>query len=391
MSGGSVFSSAYKVYESLVSFSYDPAIIDKFLEYIILNADIWKRCSNETQEEFINKAEEIALKINDKKQAAKIFDYLLACIEIYVNPQDIEQINKGKIMHLSKLLMKIKMDEAMISKFVGYINIFYIRRQGNYLLQLFYMMRIMLKLFIKSKSTLLLYNNSNLSTFLKLNKKIYILKKNPKQLDYDEFKNEAFASLKKKQECKLLSSLFLILDYCLFLKESGGSAEYRGIPSKPVSKKNQEDLDDPSPEENVEKMVGNLATSEFIKSQEGIYTLDCIIGMCLFILVNFPWSHILDTVAAIKTKADKMAVKEEEKESSKVIKAKYYFGGLDLAATILSEHNKSLQKNAMLFVISYWFGIQIKNKDILTDEQKIGKATYSALFCTALDAREMKV
>jgi hypothetical protein len=79
-------------------------------------------------------------------------DALLNCIEICANREG--DFNKY-ILHLSEIIIKIGQDnlsEGILSKFCGYINLYYIRRLPKYPMQIFYMLRILLELFFRSTS-----------------------------------------------------------------------------------------------------------------------------------------------------------------------------------------------------------------------------------------------
>ena len=269
---------------------------------IFLNLDIWANAESEVQDNMINKLKNIIENNGKILKIDKIVDYLLSSIETCVNKK--EDLSNA-IQQFSDITIKLVQDnlsDLIISKLISYINIYYMRRLPNYPLQLFYFLRILLGLFLSCKEKL-----------------------------FKEIKE----SIKKKKENKLLTTLFVIMDYILFFKSNPEASQYPGI---------QLSL---SPREKETKITEEKEDpiSSFLKTKKGMLIIDSIQAMTLYMLLSFDWGSMSDVLKDFP-KEDLYTIPQESSGQIPVITEKR---NIDVLGFFLKSLGKNLPKNASIF------------------------------------------
>jgi len=126
-----------------------PIILDEYLENIFLNPDIWTKATKEGQEGFLRKIANLIEEYSEKLNSAHLIDILLQNIAVICN-MDVTA-KTDAILHISDIILSLgrkNLDESILSKIASYLNIFYIRKTNMYPLQIFYILRIVLNIFL---------------------------------------------------------------------------------------------------------------------------------------------------------------------------------------------------------------------------------------------------
>lgn len=230
---------------------YYPGLAEKYIEMIFLNLDIWVNAKSEVQDTIISTLTDSIQNMCKVLKIDKIIDFLLNCIEICVNKR--KDLNKF-IQQFSEIVIKLaqeNLNDVIISKIISYANVFYMRRLPNYPLQLFYVLKILLELFLTCKERL--------------------------------FK-EIRESMKRKKENKVLNTLFVIMDYILYFKENSRATKYPGV-TLCMSPREKETT-------KIEEKEDPICI--FIKSKDGSLIIDSIQAMTIYMLLSFDWASMQD-------------------------------------------------------------------------------------------------
>eukprot|EP01022_Parablepharisma_sp_SALTPOND_P027116 TRINITY_DN657_c0_g1_i1.p1 TRINITY_DN657_c0_g1~~TRINITY_DN657_c0_g1_i1.p1 ORF type:complete len:1837 (-),score=222.25 TRINITY_DN657_c0_g1_i1:2911-8421(-) len=174
-------------------------------------------------------------------------------IEVYVNMEKGD--NEGIVQRILKITseyMKKNLTEETMSKLMGYANLYYIRRLRKYPTQLLHVLKVLLDVYLSCK---------------------------------DKFSKEVKATVKVKKDSKVLSSLFVIADYLVYYFESCAES-VEGMKS-PGSIK-----DEGFNEMNYARHDNVLA--DYSRTQKVV--LEQVLGICLYILVDFDWGMFNELV-----------------------------------------------------------------------------------------------
>ena len=266
---------------------------------IFLNLDIWINAKSEVQDTIISRLKSVIENNSKILKMDKIIDSLLNCIEICVNKrQDLSKF----IQQFSEIVIKLtqeNLSDVIISKLISYVNIFYMRRLPNYPLQLFYVLKILLEVFLTCKEKL-----------------------------FKEIKE----SMKRKKENKLLNTLFVIMDYILFFKENTEANEYPGV-TLSLSPREKET-------KKVEEKENPMCF--LMKSKEGLIIIDSIQAMTIYMLLSFDWASMQDIMKDFP-KEDLYMIPATTSESSPTSVERR---NIDAVGFFLKSLGKNLSRNA---------------------------------------------
>jgi hypothetical protein len=123
-----------------------PAILESYLGHIFFNPAIWACASSEIQNT-------VVLKIRSLIEAdtkIEFVDLLMQNIEYLSSTNQVSSILK--IIELISFLGNRKLNEAMIRKISSCANIYYMRSKRHYLVQLYYVLKILLQLYTQGNA-----------------------------------------------------------------------------------------------------------------------------------------------------------------------------------------------------------------------------------------------
>ena len=219
---------------------------EKYLEMVILNPDIWVLSTNDIQLNIIEKTFALVQNKNLKFQMANIIDFLLNSYEIYTNMDNENHLITRKLATIITNLLKNNLNEFTLSKFISYANLYYIRRFPYYHRQLYNILLILLNVFLDCK---------------------------------EKITEEIKAVIKTKKDSKIISTLFVVIDFYLLEKMNG---EYRQD-NNFEDDKSKDSYSEIRSEKNEDFQWGRPKTPE--EEQNA----DASQGIALYLLATFDW------------------------------------------------------------------------------------------------------
>ncbi len=124
-----------------------PGVLERFLEHIFLNPDIWTHASKEGQDGVLRKAMNLIEEYPDTFRPVQLIDILMHNVEVLCVIGEVKADTILQISGLVLILAKGAMNEAVLAKIVSYANVYYARRNKCYPYQLYYVCCILLNLF----------------------------------------------------------------------------------------------------------------------------------------------------------------------------------------------------------------------------------------------------
>jgi len=118
-----------------------PIILESYLVHIFFNPTIWTHASHEIQSTVLSKIKSLI----EADVKIEFVDLLMQNIEHLSSTSQVSNILK--VIELISCLGEKKLNEAMINKISSYANIYYMRNKGSYLVQLYYVLKILLLLY----------------------------------------------------------------------------------------------------------------------------------------------------------------------------------------------------------------------------------------------------
>ena len=265
-----IFTLTSQILDTLVDFY--PQLVEKYLLMIFLNVDIWVYSYQEgAQKIILDNAYSKLLALSKSKwvKSETIVESLLSCIEIYTNQDEAPKLKEIlQFSNIIKLLSVDNLTEGALVRLMSYANAFYVRRLKNYPYQIYFILKILFELFSGKKE-----------------KVLSIIKE----------------AIKKKGDSKIISTLFTILDYFLYLKECGSNLGYWGIL---MANKTEGDISEDTVSENRSERTFTIDMSStesnaeahmraFLLSDKGCELVDVIISICVYILFGvIDWYNI---------------------------------------------------------------------------------------------------
>ena len=99
--------------------------------------------------------------------------------------------------------------------------------------------------------------------------------------------------MRKKRENKLLTTLFVILDYLIFYKENTeGNEVYPGVNVTLSPRDKREDSGEKRLDESFSSISSEDSIVGYLKTAEGVQIVDAVIGMAIYILLEFDWESV---------------------------------------------------------------------------------------------------
>lgn len=136
---------------------YPPLVREKYLETIVLNVDIWQYSDPLLQSILITKIRDIILNDIEKIYNRKnIIDLLLNCIERYTCCGSKYAKLVEFLSTITKDLILNNMNESIIFKITGYLNIYYIRKLPNYKTFVYTILHILIEVYNTSKNSIVI-------------------------------------------------------------------------------------------------------------------------------------------------------------------------------------------------------------------------------------------
>lgn len=219
---------------------------EKFIDMVMYNPDIWALSTNEIQLNIIQSANSLVQIKNLKFHPANIIDFLLNSYEIYINVEHENQVITSKLATVITNLMKNNLNESTLSKFISYANLYYIRRLPNYHKQLYSILLILLNVFLACK---------------------------------EKFTEEIKAVIKTKRDSKILSTLFVVIDFYLLEKTNNENKQENNLEDD----KSKDSYSEIRSERNEDIQWGKPKTIE--EEQNA----DASQAIALYILATFDW------------------------------------------------------------------------------------------------------
>ncbi len=295
-----------------------PDLAERFVETVLLNPDIWVRTSRESQARVMIMARGLAGEFADRLRADRFVDMLTHCIETLADSDREDRTDTiAQISELVVLWAKQGLSEAVLSKITSYANIYYIRRLRAYPMQLYYVLRILLSLFVECISA-----------------------HESRSVGEESLMTVIRSSIKHKRESKTVTTLLLALDYIIYFRNNGVAGEYPGKQMVWNAKSEEEEKTGPVAQSEACTIVDETLFHFANDSQ----VVDGVQAVAMYLLLTF--DVVRETIKDYqKDLPYYSAVREpaEEKKGSDLPTSRY---GRDLLSFILRSSQKMFSGSA---------------------------------------------
>jgi len=328
---------------------YYPSLLEDAFENFLLNPTLWKNSSADIQKAVLFKASEQIFSDSHLFKPSRIIDILMNSLEAALNFQQNDENNEKKQFIFESDMIKMTVDiirkyalknvsEDVLIKIIAYSNLYYIRKLPRYPEQILCSLTIFLEIWLNSKDKII-----------------------------KDIKN----AIKNKRDSKILATLFVIAEYLIYQFENNKceGPEYPGF--RMISDDKIKENISESPHFNRQDLI----LIEFYKNHGEI--LDSILGISLYVLLKFDWNCLSDLV--------KDLLKEEANLTKSAIGASGILQGRkrgDLLPYMVKFVGKA-KANFEINILEALYGSLYDTKSI---RETLGKMTYRALFCVALDS-----
>ena len=144
---------------------YQPLLREKYLETFILNVDIWQYSNPSLQVYIIGKFQELILNDTEKIYNRKnVIDLLLNCIERYTCCGNKYAKFVESLAKMAKDLIVSNMNENIISKLMGYLNILCLRDMPNYKAFVYTILHIFIEVYNTSMFNFVIFSERKART-----------------------------------------------------------------------------------------------------------------------------------------------------------------------------------------------------------------------------------
>lgn len=270
-----------------------PALCEIYLSQVYFNPCIWVHTSPVIQKAILL---EIRIFV-EKLPALNLIDILMHNVVTLCATSEVKLV--FAVSDIIALLAKNRLDAAMIAKISSYANVYYIRKNKDYPLQLYYVLRILMTLFNEGRCC-----NSSVG------RKRFI----------DAIKEE----VRVRRESKYLTTLWIILDYILHFRTNGVDGEYPGVHTKWETQVHEA--------ETSESLGLIIDDALFDYCTKALKVVDAVQAIALYLLACFDWSSCQSVVKDYQIERSYYPIEEQGKDL-------YY--GKDLNCFILRTLEKS--------------------------------------------------